>query len=399
MEKYLRIPLLFLFVGSVIGIVLRWQFISPFPLINYTNVLHSHSHIMFLGWVFNAIYIAFTVNFIEAKKLNTFRVIFLLLQAMNIGMLIAFPLQGYGTYSIIFSTLHTILSFVFIVIYFRRVWKAETQSVWLSKVALRFCALSSLGPFSLAYIVANDLQNTHWYNYAIYFYLHFQYNGFFFFGIASLFVRWIENTSFINPAPLKSIWQWFLIACFPTYFLSILYSEPGTMYNVAGAAGACIQLYAYAKLAHWGNNHRVLLKEIFGDTSPFLKMISIAIAIKLVLQLLSCIPRIAQMAYEFRPITIGYLHLVLLGIISSALLVWYKLTGLFSSAFKVLFLIFLSAFVLMEAVLISTPWWPDVSLVFSSVTHLFCTAIILSVCCLGFAAIFKKGAIISLTKR
>ena len=391
MEKYLRIPLLFLFAGSIIGVLLRLQFIYPSSLINYTNVLHGHSHIMFLGWVFNALYIGFVFNFIKEKEVSVFRFIFLMLQVMNIGMLIAFPIQGYSTYSIIFSTLHTILSFVFIVIYFRHVWKIEGQSVWLSKVALGFCALSSLGPFSLAYIVSNGLQKTDWYNYAIYFYLHFQYNGFFFFGIASLLVRWIEKNGGLNPAPLKRAWLWFAGACLPTYFLNILYSNPGTMYNITGAVGACIQLYACAKLLQWINTNRNGIKQSVGETFPFLKVITTALVVKLILQLLSAVPVISNMAYEFRPITIGYLHLVLLGVISSALLVWYKLMGLFSSAFKIIFFIFLFAFIIMELVLISAPWWPEVSLVFSSMTHLLGCAVVLSACCLGFVSILKRA--------
>ena len=390
MEKYLRIPLLFLFIGSLIGVLLRWQFIDPSSSINYTNVLHGHSHIMFLGWVFNALYIAFTVNHIEEKQAGTFRTIFFLLQVLNIGILIAFPLQGYGTYSIIFSTLHTVLSFVFIAIFFKRVWKSEAQSVWLSRVALGFCALSALGPFSLAYIVSNDLQNSHWYNYSIYFYLHFQYNGLFFFGIASLFVKWIEKTSDTNTDALKKVWQWFLIACLPTYFLSVVYSTPGIVFNFIGAAGAAIQLFAFAKLLQWTKRNHEALKHSFGGTLPFIKVIVVALALKLILQLLSAVPQIAKMAYDYRPITIAYLHLVLLGIITSALFIWYRLNGLFSSSFNVIFVIFLSAFTIMEVVLIATPWWPDVSLKFSSVTHLFCTALVLSACCLGLVLIYTK---------
>jgi hypothetical protein len=158
---------------------------------------------------------------------------------------------------------------------------------------------------------------------------------------------------------------------------------------VAGG-GALIQLYAYAKLIQWISSNRISLKQTFGDTFPFLNVIAIALAIKLVLQLVSAFPRFAEMAYQLRPITIAYLHLMLLGIITSSLLVWYKLTGFFTKAFKPIFLTFLFAFALMEVVLITSPWWPNVSLVYSPVTHLFCTAIVLCASCFGFAVIFRK---------
>ena len=46
----------------------------------------------------------------------------------------------------------------------------------------------------------------------------------------------------------------------------------------------------------------------------------IALSIKLLLQLLSTIPSLSQLAFGFRPVVIGYLHLMLLGVISLFLL-------------------------------------------------------------------------------
>jgi len=47
-----------------------------------------------------------------------------------------------------------------------------------------------------------------------------------------------------------------------------------------------------------------------------LKLSAIALTLKLLLQLGSTIPSLSILAYGFRPIVIGYLHLVLLGVIS-----------------------------------------------------------------------------------
>jgi hypothetical protein len=45
-------------------------------------------------------------------------------------------------------------------------------------------------------------------------------------------------------------------------------------------------------------------------------LIAIALTIKLCLQAASVIPSLSRLAFGFRPIVIGYLHLVLLGVIS-----------------------------------------------------------------------------------
>ena len=119
MVKYVRLPLLFLFLASLIGMFLRWQFLAPTPGVNYTYFLHAHSHTMFLGWTFNALYIAYGLAFIPSDAHRTFKIIFLLLQLLVVAMMFSFPLQGYGLYSIIFSTLHTVLAIAFIFIFYQ----------------------------------------------------------------------------------------------------------------------------------------------------------------------------------------------------------------------------------------------------------------------------------------
>ncbi|HEX7691067.1 MAG TPA: hypothetical protein VF408_01695, partial [Sediminibacterium sp.] len=51
-----------------------------------------------------------------------------------------------------------------------------------------------------------------------------------------------------------------------------------------------------------------------------LKLSGIAFSIKLLLQLVSVLPALSKLAFGFRPVVIGYLHLVLLAVISLSLL-------------------------------------------------------------------------------
>jgi hypothetical protein len=60
-----------------------------------------------------------------------------------------------------------------------------------------------------------------------------------------------------------------------------------------------------------------ILNSTFSRISKWLLLFSaMALTIKLLLQLISTIPLISTLAYGFRPIVIGYLHLVLLGVIT-----------------------------------------------------------------------------------
>jgi hypothetical protein len=359
MQQYLRIPLLFLFLASVLGLILRWQFISPLAL-NYSFVLHGHSHCMFLGWVFNTLYLAFTLNHIPPDQHKNFKNIFIFLQGLTIGMFIAFPLQGYGLYSIIFSSIHTLISLLFIVFFLQKTKTLTSASIWFARASLVFFIISTAGPFSLSYIMAGKLGHTNWYFYSIYYYLHFQYNGFFLFGIVSLFFHQLEKRrKEFNQEEIKNIGKWLFVATIPAYLLSTLWANPGWIYNAVACIGAIIQCYSFYLLLRWINHHIALIKASFENyIHPYLIIVLIIFGIKLLLQLLSAHPIIAELAYQLRPLIIAYLHLVLLGIITLYLIIWYFESGyLLINRKKTLLFSFTLSFAVMEIILILTPWW------------------------------------------
>ena len=104
MQQLLKLPLIFFFIASVVGVLLRWHQVYPVEGFVYPYWLHAHSHLMFLGWVFNALLVNAVVQFLPDVPVKRYTNIIWLLNALVLGMLISFPLQGYGVYSIIIST-------------------------------------------------------------------------------------------------------------------------------------------------------------------------------------------------------------------------------------------------------------------------------------------------------
>jgi len=109
-------------------------------------------------------------------------------------MLITFPLQGYGLYSIIISTLHMLFSVILLFRFNRETRLTNSEPIRFARMASLFFILSSVGPFAVGILAANGLGHTSWYHLAVYFYLHFQYNGAFTFGVFSLLFHWLEKT-------------------------------------------------------------------------------------------------------------------------------------------------------------------------------------------------------------
>ncbi|MBP6758690.1 MAG: hypothetical protein KA133_05510, partial [Flavobacterium sp.] len=184
------------------------------------------------------------------------------------------------------------------------------------KAALFFNIISSLGTFYLAYIMASKNIVQDLYHCSIYYYLHFQYNGWFFFACMGLAWGFLNIRKSEHPF-YKTSFQLFAAACVPAYFLSTLWLDLPLWLYVITVLAALIQVFTWFKLL------LILVKtkkDSLQNYAPLLRyvlwFVSFAVSIKLVLQLGSTIPVVSQLAFGFRPIVIAYLHLVLLAIMS-----------------------------------------------------------------------------------
>jgi len=227
------------------------------------------------------------------------------------GMLFTFPVEGYAPGSIIFSTI-SIGAGVYLSVCVFKGLKGEKGS-YSNKflfAGMVFLLLSSVGPFATGPIAAIAGRESALFNDAIYYFLHFQYNGFFSFTVLALLYKLFEKD--IPRTNGRAVFILFNLACVPTYFLSVLWHHPGMIFNLLGGIGAALQLIAIV----------FLLKDFFKMKSlpVFVRQIMglaiIALIIKVSLQLASAIPIVADLAYMHRNFVIAYLHLVLLGFIS-----------------------------------------------------------------------------------
>lgn len=326
MLKLIRVPLVFFFIASLLGLLLRWHLYQPFEGLVYPFWLHAHSHIMFLGWVFNALSAGFVISFIPATNQSWYLKIWIMLNALVVGMMVSFPLQGYGLYSIIISTLHTLLVAVFIVRFFKDTRLVRTEALAFVRMALLFFLISAVGPFALGVVMAKGLGHTPVYHLAVYYYLHFQYNGVFTFGILGLLFSLLhKNQVSIGTKKVRSFRILLFVSCFPAYILSTLWTNPGISLNIAGFIAALLQIVASIFFFSAISPLRHKVFESFSRSSRALLMVAFfSFMFKLILQVLSAFPYFARLAYEVRYYVIAYLHLVLVGMISFFLLMWYE---------------------------------------------------------------------------
>lgn len=318
---WLKISLLNLCIVAALGILMRYKIGFEFPYLDQKHLQHSHSHFAFTGWLSHTLMVLITY-YLQTKitdlKTEKYKAIIIANLICAYGMLISFILEGYGVISIILSTASLFVSYVFAYQFIKDSKQLDDDWIaksWL-KAAVFFNVISSLGTYYLAYMMASKNIVLDLYHSSIYFYLHFQYNGWFFFACMGLALGFL-NIRKSEHSFYKTSFKLFTTACVPAYFLSTLWLDLPLWLYIITVMAAIIQVFTWFKLL------LILIKtkkDLLENYAPLLRYILIfvcfAVSIKLLLQLGSTIPAISQLAFGFRPIVIAYLHLVLLAIIS-----------------------------------------------------------------------------------
>ncbi len=320
LQRWIKICLFNLLLVAAIGVILRYKIAFSLPFIDQKHLLHGHSHFAFAGWITQALMVLLVAYIANKKGENIFKKYRFILNAnlfTAFGMLVTFPVQGYGAYSITFSTLSIFVSYAFAIMYWKDLNTISEKNIiaWWFKAAVVLNAFASLGAFGLAFMRIEKIIHQNWYLAAEYFYLHFQYNGWFFFACMGLISSIVSTDA--RPVILKRIFILFAAAVLPAYFLSTLWMPIPLWVYLLVIAAAIAQILGWIYMAGIIKKQSYTLNNTIPPVAKWLLIFSaIALSIKLLLQLGSTIPSLSDLAFGFRPIVIGYLHLVLLGIIT-----------------------------------------------------------------------------------
>lgn len=358
-QKWSRLAILNFLVLASVGVILRYKILFPLPWIDHKHLLHGHSHFAFAGWVSLALYVAILhvlqPNEVQQKQFSR---LLWAQQLSSYGMLFTFPFTGYAAASITFSTLSILVSFWFT----RVAWGMIKRNTTLTFEKKWFYAglicnvISAAGTFALAYLMLNKIMHQSWYFGSVYFYLHFQYNGWFLFTIMGLLFAYTANQMSDRQTVLSNRFFFLLItALFPAWFLSMLWMRIPHWVHYAGIAAAILQLAALYLFVKLFAALKQKVKDTINPQATWLWLFSIlAFAAKNILQAFSAIPELNKYAFGIRPVVIGFLHLVLLGFVSFFILGFfaqYRLITTETKAAKKGLWIFITGVLLNEIIL------------------------------------------------
>ncbi len=310
---------------ATVGAILRLAFVVELPWLEYSNFLHAHSHLAILGWGFMGLSLLLQNTFLpeEKRSKKSYTRIFYGALLSLWGMFIGFLLQNYGLFSIAFSTIFLIWSYAFIRLFWRDLPKGEKKkSTLFIRTALLFYLFSTLALWALPVINLLKLHGHPIYYMSIQFFLHFQFNGWFLFAIPGLFFKLTEEQNIrLSPNAIQRYWLLLLISCFLTYALAVTWTTPLSFIFWLNSSGVLLQLAALFFFLKALRPALPQIKALLPSQSK--RLFSIALTsyiLKIIIQTLVVIPHIAVIAYTIRNYVIGFIHLMLLGILTSFVL-------------------------------------------------------------------------------
>lgn len=363
-KKWYKVTLFSFFIVAILGLLLRYKMAFSLPWMNQKFTQHAHSHFAFAAWVSQAIWVFIyailirnhpvltfnnTSNSFDIIELSPYQELVIILNRnrnnlksmllvhllISYGMLLGFLFQGYGAVSITFSTLYLLVSFFMIAIAWDWInnkrkylllnsendWQKDIEKkgfdsfqAWV-KASFIFQLLSCFGTVSLVNQMIQYHPNQDWYLSSVYWFLHFTYNGWFFFGVIGIFSYYLALTYHLL-IPMNIFWI-FTVTCLPAYGLSILWLPINPVIYAFFVLAVIIQSFGYFQFILLLKKGKLLQRVENNSLSYwFLIFLFVALTSKMGLQLFSLIPSISKMAFGFRPVVIAYIHLMLLSVIS-----------------------------------------------------------------------------------
>lgn len=321
---WLKICVFNFFVVSAVGVMMRYNMAFSLSGFNHKFMQESHSHFAFYGWVSAGIFLFVTKYLSENfKKINLAKYQYLMIcnQIGSYGMLFTFLYGGYFWLSIVFASIALFTGFAYFIFLLIDTKSNENpEIIWLKSGAF-FATFSAIGIFGLAYFSSKKEEFDVLFRASTYFYLHYQYNGFFLFSCIGLLLISLKKIGIeIKEKLNKTIFYLLFFGCFFGYGLSVLWIEMNSVLYGFFVLISVIQFFGAIPFLNWIRKTNIFKRQNFIQ-KLLLCVFGFAFILKFILQSLSVIPSLGIFAFSNINIVIAYLHLVLLmGV--SLFLVW-----------------------------------------------------------------------------
>ncbi len=345
------------FIAALMGLLLRFLYLTPIDTVNFQFLLHGHSHVAMLGWLYLILYCLLVHFYIPKEQQNNavLNRLFWITELAVIGMMVRFPVEGYALLSIVFSTLHIFCSYYFSYLIWKKAVFQSDQEKKLVRTALIFMIISTFGVWVLGPAVGMLGKASAFFQIAIQFFLHFQFNGWFLIAVLVLFLSQLSLK--IPPAIFGKFYILLLIATVFTLALPVSWYLEDSVFYWINLFGVLLQAVAFYYLIKGvGSEFAVLFQKLPVLEKSIYIFTFVSLAVKIVIQLLTFIPEITVVSHQIRNFVIGFIHLNMLGIITGMvfiILIKIKLLPTHSLFAKTGIILFFASYLITEVILFS----------------------------------------------
>lgn len=313
-RRWMGSALVFLFIASILGLLMRVKVLTGNPALPYKNLLHAHSHTALLGFGFLLILGAYLYLVIpQTLSIKRYSRLMLAYVLAGVGMVGSFLYQSYGPISITFSTIIMLVAYTMVYRFLKDYKHAPPDHKNpLIKWSLYWFYISTLGIWAVGPVTA-VLGRTHeLYFLSIQFFLHFQFNGWFTLSILGLLVYLAKRQGLDYKVHNGGFWL-LNIGLVLMYFLSVTVVSELPIFFILTSLGAIFQIVAYYLLLKPVITHLYIVMDFQRWTSRLLFIGIGCLILKVLLQSLVVYPSLAIISYSVREFIVGYVHLILLG--------------------------------------------------------------------------------------
>jgi hypothetical protein len=300
---------LFLGVTLLSGVWLRGAFVQPEVMrgFAFAHVLHAHSHLAFFGWTSMALF-----ALIARRSRLGVQVPWLRWHAHAMGVasaaaFVGFLLGGYNAFTIAISVVHVLIWATFVAEAWGPVGALARVERMFARGALAFLALAGAGALTPGFVMARGINDPWIGQVAIYSFLSPFMAGWLMLGAMGAVYAAVERPRYADAA------LWLTLAgALPAALLHPSAPPPTEWLLLVGRSGTLALGLGTAFFA-------LDVLSAGARVAPLLRLAVGAAAVKGVAEIAVSLGIGLELA-SVRPITIAYLHLVLLGVVTPALM-------------------------------------------------------------------------------
>jgi len=294
-------------LSITLGFILRLHLVMPIPGVEYDHYLHAHSHTLYFGWVAVTV-LALASQLIGASSRSTLRLGTGLLIGAG-AMFLAFLQGGYGPLSIAVSTAVMFGWYWAALWWWRRARGLRSTSHSYLRAAFGYMVASTFGIWVLAYLQASETGTPLTEDLAIAAFL-LGYSWFFIFSVLGLISGYGDLLGIhLDDAVLKRALRWAVPAAWITFPLGVVGGAETDILGFAARIAAVILLYPA-----W-----LWVRELWMTRKLVARTLAMWFAAATLLGA-AAVPGLSTPAVAARQPVVMYLHILLLGFVTGALI-------------------------------------------------------------------------------